>query len=40
MKAKKEYEEVIKDIITKYKVIIFGPDTPACMACLDELGKQ
>ena len=23
-----------------YKEIIFGSDTPACMACLDELRKQ
>ena len=23
-----------------YKEIIFGSDTPACMACLDDLQKQ
>ena len=28
MKTKKELEEVIKDTITKYKEIIFGPDPP------------
>ena len=40
MKTKEELEETIKDTITKYKEIIFGPDTPACMACLKELWKQ
>ena len=40
MKAKEELEKVIKGTITKYKEIIFGADTPACMACLDELRKQ
>ena len=40
VKTKKELEEAIKDTITKYKEIIFVPDTPACMACLDELRKQ
>ena len=40
MKTKKELEEAIKDTITKYKEIIFGPDTPACMACLNELRKH
>ena len=40
MKTKKELEEAIKDISTKYKEIIFGPDTPACMAYLDQLQKQ
>ena len=39
MKTKEELEEAIKDTITKYKEIIFGSDTPACMACLDELVK-
>ena len=39
MKAKEELEEAIKDTITKYKKIIFRLDTPACMACLDELQK-
>ena len=40
MKTKEEFEEAIKDIITGYKKIIFGSDTPAWMACLDELRKQ
>ena len=40
MKTKQKLEEAIKDTITKYKENIFGSDTPACMACLDELRKQ
>ena len=40
MKTKEELEESIKDTITGYKEIIFGLDTPVCMACLDELPKQ
>ena len=40
MKTKKELEEAIKDTITKYKEIIFGPDIPAWITCLDELQKQ
>ena len=40
MKTKEELEEAIKDTITRYKKIIFGSDTPACIACLDELQKQ
>ena len=40
MKTKEEFEEAIKDIITGYKKIIFGSDTPAWMACLDKLRKQ
>ena len=40
MKTKEELEEAIKDTITEYKEIIFGSDTPACMACLDELRRQ
>ena len=40
MKTKEELEEAIKDTITGYKEIIFGSDTPACMACLDKLRKQ
>ena len=40
MKTKEELEEAIKDTIAKYKEIIFGPGTPACMECLDELRKQ
>ena len=39
MKTKQELEEAIKDTITKYKEIIFGPGTSVCMACLDELQK-
>ena len=37
MKTKEELEEAIKDTITGYKEIIFGPGTPVCMACLDKL---
>ena len=37
MKTREELEETIKDTITDYKEIIFGSDTPACMACLDEV---
>ena len=33
IKTKEELEETIKDTITRYKEIIFGSDTPACMAC-------
>ena len=40
MKAKEELEEAIKDTIKKHKDIIFGVDSPACMACLDEHRKQ
>ena len=40
MKTKKELEEAIKDTITKYKEIIFGSDSPVCMACLNELRKK
>ena len=40
MKTKEETEEAMKDTITRYKEVIFGSDTPACMACLDELWKQ
>ena len=39
MKTEKELEEAIKDTMTMYKDIIFGSDTPVCMACLDELWK-
>ena len=39
-RTKKELEEAIKDTITKYKEIIFGSHTPACMACLDKLQRQ
>ena len=40
LKTKKELEEAIKDTIKKYKEIIFGPDSPTCMACLNELRKK
>ena len=40
MKTKEELEEAIKDTIKVYKEIIFGSDTPFCMACLNELRKQ
>ena len=40
MKTKEELEEAIKNTIKGYKKIIFGSDTPACMACLDEFRKQ
>ena len=40
MKTKEELEEAIKDTIKGYKDIIFGSDTPACMACLNEIRKQ
>ena len=37
IKTKEEPEEAIEDNIAGYKNITFGSDTPACMACLDEL---
>ena len=40
MKTKQELEKAIKDTTTEYKDIIFGADSPACMACLNELRKQ
>ena len=40
MKTKEELQEAIKNTIRMYKEIIFSSDTPACMACLDELWKQ
>ena len=39
IKTKEGLEEAIKDTITGYKEIIFGSNTPACMACLDEIRK-
>ena len=39
-KTKEKLEEAIKDTIERYKEIIFGSDTSACMACMDELRKQ
>ena len=40
MKTKEELEEAIKDTIKGYKEIIFGSDTPVCLAYLDEIQKQ
>ena len=40
MKTKEELEEGVRDTNKAYKEIIFGSDTPVCMACLDELRKQ
>ena len=40
VKTKEELEEAIKDTITKYKEIIFGPDSLVCMACLNEPRKK
>ena len=40
MKTDEELEKAIKNTIIKYKEIIFGANSPACMACLDELRKQ
>ena len=40
MKTKEELEEAIRDTIKVYREIIFGSDTPVCMACLDQLPKQ
>ena len=40
MMTNEELEEAIKDTIKRYKEIIFGSDTPSCIACMDELLKQ
>ena len=40
MEIKQEFEKAIKDIVIKYKEIIFGVDSPICIKCLDELRKQ
>ena len=40
MKTKEELEEAIKHTIKGYKEIIFGSNTPVCIACLDKLRKQ
>ena len=40
LKTREELEEVIKNTITRYKEIGFSWDTPAYMACLDEIGRQ
>ena len=40
VKTNEEFEVAIKDTIKVYKEIIFGSDSPFCMACLNELRKQ
>ena len=40
MITKEELEKAIKNIITMYKEIIFGVDSPIYMKCLDEIWKQ
>ena len=40
IKTKEELEKAIIGTITNYKEIIFGPDIPVCLMCLDELRKQ
>ena len=40
MKTKEELEEDIKGTTTKYKEIIFGPDSSVCMTCLNKLRKK
>ena len=40
MKTKKELEEAVKDTIKKFQEIIFSPDSPICMAYLNELWKK
>ena len=40
MKTREVLEKAIKGTITGYKEIIFGRDTPSCMACLDERWRQ
>ena len=40
MKTKEELEEAIRNTIAEYKEIMFGADSPAYMACLNELRKQ
>ena len=40
MKTKEELEQAIKDTTTMYKEIIFVPDSPVCMVCLNELRKK
>ena len=40
METKEELGKLFKDTITKYKEIIFDPDTPVCTVCLDKLRKQ
>ena len=40
MKTKEELQEAIKDTTPKYKEIIFDPDSPVCMTCLNEPRKK
>ena len=40
MKTKEKLDKAIKDTIKGYKEIIFGSDSPICMAYLDEFRKQ
>ena len=40
MKTKDQLEEAINSTIIMYKDIIFGLDTPACIACLEGFWKQ
>ena len=40
MKTKLELEEAIKGTITRYKKIIFGSDTPACIACQQVIDQK
>ena len=40
MKTKLELEEAIKDTITRYKKIIFGSYTPACIACQQVIDQK
>ena len=40
LETKEELEEAIKDTVEGYREIIFGSNTPVCIACLNELRKQ
>ena len=40
MKTKEKLDKAIKDTIKGYKEIIFGSDSPICMAYLDEFRKK
>ena len=37
---RKEFQEAIKNTISKYKTIVFGADTLICTKCLNELRNQ
>ena len=39
-KTKEELKQAIKDTTTMYEEIIFVPDSPVCMVCLNELRKK